>query len=89
MSATPYQSFIDAPWTAAYVRLANHCITCAMCTAVDKEGVNLGLACATADQLNEKYRQARRACNALASPARDSSDSKGVEIETGALDRPR
>jgi hypothetical protein len=88
MSATPHPSFADAPWTDAYVQLANHCITCATCTTVDKEGVNLGLPCATADQLNEKYRQVRRACNAPASSARDSTDSKGIEMATGALDRP-
>jgi hypothetical protein len=56
---------------------------------VDKEGVNLGLPCATADQLNEKYRQTRRACTTPTFPARDSTDSKGVEMATGALDRPR
>lgn len=62
MSGTPsYPSFIDAPWVEAYVRLANHCITCAACTTVDEKGVNLELPCATADRLNEEYRQARRA----------------------------
>jgi hypothetical protein len=89
MSATPYPSFVDAPWTDAYVRLANHCSTCVKCTAVDKEGRNLELPCAEADELYEKYRQARRACNAPASSARERTDSKGIEIATGTLDRPR
>jgi hypothetical protein len=60
MSGTPYLSFADAPWADAYVLLANHCSTCATCMTVDEEGVNLDLPCATADQLNEQYRQARR-----------------------------
>ena len=61
MSGTPYLSFVDAPWTDAYLRLANHCSTCATCTTVDDEGVNLALPCAKADQLYGRYRQAWRA----------------------------
>jgi hypothetical protein len=61
MSAIPYPSFVDAPWTDVYVRLANHCSTCVTCTTVDEEGVNLALPCAKADQLYEKYRQAQHA----------------------------
>ncbi|MFJ6555549.1 hypothetical protein ACIQNT_25460 [Streptomyces luteogriseus] len=89
MSGAPYLSIFDAPWADAYVRLADHCITCATCTTVDKEGVNLGLPCSKADQLNEKYRQARRARTAPTFLARDSTDSRGVEIGAGPLDRPR
>jgi hypothetical protein len=61
MSGTTYPSFDDASWTDAYVRLANHCSTCATCTTVDDEGVKLELPCVKAHQLYEKYRQARHA----------------------------
>ncbi|GAA2598128.1 hypothetical protein GCM10010304_51800 [Streptomyces roseoviolaceus] len=52
----------DAPWTDAFVRLADHCIACVTCAAMDKEGTNLGLLCAEGQRLNEEFRQARRAC---------------------------
>ncbi|MDQ1018627.1 hypothetical protein [Streptomyces afghaniensis] len=89
MSGTSYPSFVDAPWADAYARLAKHCSTCVTCTAVDEEGVNLELPCATADQLNEEFRQARRARTAATFLAQDSADSRGAEIAAGPLDRPR
>ncbi|MDQ0749148.1 hypothetical protein QF034_003379 [Streptomyces africanus] len=51
--------------------------------------MNLELPCATADQLDEAYRQARRAPAASTFPARDSTASRGVETVAGPLDRPR
>jgi hypothetical protein len=50
----------DAPWADAFVRLADHCVTCATCSAMDEEGKNLGLLCAGGERLNEEFRQARR-----------------------------
>jgi hypothetical protein len=89
MSGTPYPLFVDVPWADAYAWLAKHCSTCVTCMAVDEEGVNLELTCSTADQLNEEYRQARRARTASTFPARYPTDSRGVEIAAGPLDRPR
>ncbi|MFI6855975.1 hypothetical protein [Streptomyces sp. NPDC050416] len=77
MSGTPYPSFVDVPWADVYARLAKHCSTCVTCMAVDEEGVNLELPCATADRLNEEYRQGRRARTTSTFPARDPSNFQG------------
>lgn len=61
MSDTENMPSLDASWLDAYVLLANHCVTCPTCAAVDEEGANLGLPCATADELNAAYLRARRA----------------------------
>ncbi|BCL21856.1 hypothetical protein ACPCBX_33935 [Streptomyces tuirus] len=84
MSNTSNPSFADTPWTHAYVRLANHCITCATCRAVDEEGANLGLTCGAADQLSEQYRQARRGGIVPTSPAQEVSECRSA---TRAKDR--
>ncbi|MET9757684.1 hypothetical protein ABZ016_01285 [Streptomyces sp. NPDC006372] len=59
MTGTVHPSFDDVPWATAFVRLANHSIACATCSAVDEQGWNLNLPCKAIDQLNEKYRQSR------------------------------
>lgn len=61
MTGNVHRSFDDAPRADAFVRLADHCITCATCSARDKEGKNLGLLCAEGERLNEEFRQAQRA----------------------------
>jgi hypothetical protein len=49
------------PAQAAFVAFADHCIACATCRAMDAEGVNLNLPCATADKLNQAFKEARQA----------------------------
>jgi hypothetical protein len=44
---------------AAFVRLANHCVTCPTCRAMDATGANLNLPCPEGDRLNDEYRQAQ------------------------------
>jgi hypothetical protein len=61
MTGNVHPPFIDAPWAEAFVRLADHCIPCATCSAKDGEGKNLGLLCPEGERLNEEYRQAQRA----------------------------
>jgi hypothetical protein len=56
-----HPSFVDSPWTDAFVHLADHCIACITCSAMDEEGTNLGLLCAEGERLNKEFRQARRA----------------------------
>lgn len=48
------------PAQAAFVAFANHCIGCKTCSAMDAEGVNLGLPCGTADKLNAAFKEAHR-----------------------------
>lgn len=60
MSASASSSLLDAPWLPQYERLAIHFSSCPTCTAVDKDGVNLGLACAEGERVSHEYRQACR-----------------------------
>ncbi|MFJ3619600.1 hypothetical protein ACIPSH_15825 [Streptomyces iakyrus] len=53
--------FDDSPRVKeAFIALADHCIRCRTCMAMDAEGVNLDLPCEDADRLNEAFKQARR-----------------------------
>ncbi|MET9678815.1 DUF6415 family natural product biosynthesis protein [Streptomyces coeruleorubidus] len=49
----------ETPEQTAFVRWADHCVTCPICRAMDDEGVNLGLPCETQDRLHDQYREAR------------------------------
>jgi hypothetical protein len=49
----------ETPEQTAFVRWADHCVTCPTCRAMDDEGVNLGLPCETHDRLYDAYREAR------------------------------
>ncbi|MFH8896687.1 DUF6415 family natural product biosynthesis protein [Streptomyces coeruleorubidus] len=49
----------ETPEQTAFVRWADHCVTCPTCRAMDDEGVNLGLPCETHDRLCDQYREAR------------------------------
>ncbi|OUD00006.1 DUF6415 family natural product biosynthesis protein [Streptomyces swartbergensis] len=49
----------ETPEQTAFVRLAEHCLTCPTCKAMDDKGANLGLPCEEEERLNEEYRQAR------------------------------
>ncbi len=55
-----YESFIKIPGAAEYGRLAEHCITCPTCSAVDANGANLERPCAEDGRLREAYWQACR-----------------------------
>jgi hypothetical protein len=53
------QPAVIAPDTAAFLHLANHCLTCPTCQTRDEEtGANTNLPCADAAQLYGAYRQA-------------------------------
>jgi hypothetical protein len=55
------QPTVIAPDTAAFLHLANHCLTCPTCQTRDEEtGVNANLPCADAAQLYGAYRAAVR-----------------------------
>lgn len=60
MSASTYPSPTPALWRPEYERLAVHCSSCRICTAVDEKGVNLKLPCAEGRQFSEEYRRACR-----------------------------
>jgi hypothetical protein len=49
----------ETPEQTAFVRLAEHCLTCPTCRAMDDEGANLGLPCEEEERLYGEYRQAR------------------------------
>ncbi|WP_086563442.1 DUF6415 family natural product biosynthesis protein [Streptomyces africanus] len=49
----------ETPDQTAFVRLAQHCLTCPTCRAMDEEGANLGLPCEIHDRLYDAYREAR------------------------------
>ncbi|MCF0078709.1 DUF6415 family natural product biosynthesis protein [Streptomyces lomondensis] len=49
---------VETHWRTAFVRLADHCLTCPTCRAMDDEGANLGLPCETHDRLYDEYREA-------------------------------
>ncbi|MET9762076.1 DUF6415 family natural product biosynthesis protein [Streptomyces sp. NPDC006372] len=49
----------QTPEQAAFVRLAEHCLTCSTCRAMDDQGVNVGLLCEEETRLYEEYRRAR------------------------------
>ncbi|GGX33691.1 DUF6415 family natural product biosynthesis protein [Streptomyces lomondensis] len=49
---------VETPEQAAFVRLADHCLKCPTCRAMDDEGANLGLPCETHDRLYDEYREA-------------------------------
>ncbi|MEV5337638.1 DUF6415 family natural product biosynthesis protein [Streptomyces sp. NPDC052676] len=58
---TSVQPAVIAPDTAAFLRLANHCLTCPTCQTRDEEtGANANLPCPVAAQLYGAYRQAVR-----------------------------
>jgi hypothetical protein len=57
---SPPQAIALTPWQEAFVLLANHCIACPTCSAVDAQGWNLNLPCAERDPLRAEYRQAWR-----------------------------
>lgn len=44
----------------AFIALADHCIRCRTCMAMDAEGVNLNLPCDDAARLNQAFKYARR-----------------------------
>jgi hypothetical protein len=50
---------VETPQQTAFVRLAEHCLTCPTCQAMDDKGANLGLPCEEEERLYDAYRQAR------------------------------
>jgi hypothetical protein len=48
----------ETPEQSAFVCLAEHCLTCPTCLAMDDKGARLNLPCETREQLNEEYREA-------------------------------
>lgn len=60
MSRPAYQSFVAVPGAAEYGRLAEHCINCSTCSAVDANGANLARSCAEGVRLREAYWHACR-----------------------------
>ncbi|MDK1344181.1 DUF6415 family natural product biosynthesis protein [Streptomyces sp. 378] len=54
----------ETPSQTAFVRLADHCLTCPTCQARDDQGARLGLPCETHDRLNDEYREALRLARA-------------------------
>ncbi|MFI0136120.1 hypothetical protein [Streptomyces luteogriseus] len=60
MSGREYPSSVDAPWAAAFERLADHCMTCPTCTATDDRAAKLRLTCPEAERLSRECRDARR-----------------------------
>jgi hypothetical protein len=49
------------PVQAAFAALGEHCATCSTCMTVNADGSNANLPCETADQLDQAYKDARRA----------------------------
>ncbi|MEU0106561.1 DUF6415 family natural product biosynthesis protein [Streptomyces sp. NPDC006129] len=49
----------ETPEQRAFGRLADHCLTCKTCRAVDDNGVHAGLHCGDGARLYEAYRAAR------------------------------
>ncbi|MFB7930440.1 DUF6415 family natural product biosynthesis protein [Streptomyces sp. NPDC056039] len=51
----------ETPVQRAFVRLADHCVRCPTCRAMNDHGANAGLPCEEEERLYEEHRQARRA----------------------------
>ncbi|MEU0199122.1 MULTISPECIES: DUF6415 family natural product biosynthesis protein [unclassified Streptomyces] len=49
---------VELHWQTAFVRLADHCLTCPTCLAMDDEGANLNLPCEPHDRLYDEFREA-------------------------------
>ncbi|GGW78555.1 DUF6415 family natural product biosynthesis protein [Streptomyces lomondensis] len=55
---TVTSGLVETHWRTAFVRLADHCLTCPTCLAMDDQGARLGLPCETHDRLYDEYREA-------------------------------
>ncbi|MET9815343.1 DUF6415 family natural product biosynthesis protein [Streptomyces sp. NPDC006355] len=65
---------VETHWQTAFVRLADHCLRCPTCLAMDDEGARLGLPCETHDRLHDEYREAwARARDGYRRPAEASA----------------
>ncbi len=58
-----------SPAQAAFRALGEHCATCETCTAVNPDGSNANLSCATAERLYQLHADARRATSLAGSTA--------------------
>ncbi|MFH9707593.1 DUF6415 family natural product biosynthesis protein [Streptomyces luteogriseus] len=66
----------ETPEQRAFVHLAEHCLRCSTCRAVDEQGAHAGLPCEEESRLYEEYRAAR----ARAAAARLSRRGCGTEV---------
>ncbi|MFF8013251.1 DUF6415 family natural product biosynthesis protein [Streptomyces sp. NPDC007929] len=66
----------ETPEQRAFVQLAEHCLRCSTCRAVDGQGAHAGLPCEEESRLYEEYRAAR----ARTAAARLSRPGCGTEV---------